>query len=90
MRALEQGEKTVGELAKEIKSSLPNTSQHLRLMREHGVLIARRQGRSVYYHIANDNFSTGCMYIRKAIAEELERRSELSKRTAQAIKDAQK
>ena len=87
MRALEHGEKTVGQLAEEIHTSLPNTSQHLRLMREHGVLIARRQGRSVYYHIANENFSKGCAFIRQAIAEELQRRSDLSKRTARSADD---
>jgi DNA-binding transcriptional ArsR family regulator len=50
--ALERNELSVGQIAAEIGASLPCTSQHLRLMREHGILCSRRQGQIVYYRVA--------------------------------------
>jgi DNA-binding transcriptional ArsR family regulator len=49
--ALDRKELSVGEIADAIGASLPCTSQHLRLMREHGMVCARREGQSIYYHI---------------------------------------
>jgi ArsR family transcriptional regulator, virulence genes transcriptional regulator len=49
---LVRGERSVGELAQVIGASLQSTSQHLRLMREHGMVCARREGQTVYYQIA--------------------------------------
>ena len=48
---LERGELSVGELAEAIDASLQSTSQHLRLMREHGLVRSRREGQTVYYQI---------------------------------------
>jgi len=74
MWALREGEKTVGELADIIGSSLPNTSQHLRLMRSEGAVTTRRDGRSIYYRVVNENFLMGCAHIRRGIVEEASRR----------------
>jgi DNA-binding transcriptional ArsR family regulator len=49
--ALEGRELSVGQIAEEIGASLQCTSQHLRLMREHGILCARRQGQTVFYRV---------------------------------------
>jgi len=49
--SLARGEKTVGEIAGEIESSIQNTSHHLRLMKEKGILSASRRGQSIYYQI---------------------------------------
>jgi DNA-binding transcriptional ArsR family regulator len=48
---LEQKERSVGELAEAIGASLQSTSQHLRLMREHGLVGSRREGQTIYYAI---------------------------------------
>ena len=47
--ALEQGEKSVSDLAESIGASLPCTSQHLRMMRETGLLQTRRDGQTIFY-----------------------------------------
>jgi DNA-binding transcriptional ArsR family regulator len=47
--ALERGEMCVGDLAESIGASLPCTSQHLRMMRETGLLESRRDGQTIYY-----------------------------------------
>jgi DNA-binding transcriptional ArsR family regulator len=63
--ALERQELSVGEIAGAIGASLQCTSQHLRLMREHGMVCSRREGQTVYYRIegpagqANPNWLDG-------------------------------
>jgi len=58
-------ELTVSEIAEEIKASMQNTSQHLRLMKNKGVLGSRREGREIYYRIIDTKFSRSCPVISK-------------------------
>ena len=44
---------TVGELAERLGLPQAACSQHLNLMRAHGLLAARRDGKTVYYEVAN-------------------------------------
>ena len=69
--ALQDGELPVGDLARIVGCSMPNVSQHLRVMRQRGMLLARREGRSVFYRIANPKFLAGGKLIREALLEEL-------------------
>ncbi len=50
---LERGEMSVGEIVEALGSRPAAVSQQLGLMRDRGVLAARRQGQHVYYRIAN-------------------------------------
>jgi len=50
---LEGGERSVGEIVKALGAKPAITSQQLGLMRDRGVLAARRDGPHVYYRIAN-------------------------------------
>jgi ArsR family transcriptional regulator len=63
--ALGDRELTVSEIAKEIATSMQNTSQHLRLMKNKGVLQSRRDGREIYYRIADTKFSRTCPVVAK-------------------------
>ena len=58
-------ELTVGEISKEINASMQNTSQHLRLMKDKGLLISRRDGREIYYRITDSKFSKNCLVVSK-------------------------
>ena len=58
-------ELTVTEIAEDISASMQNTSQHLRLMKNKGVLHSRRDGREIYYRIADTKFSRICPVISK-------------------------
>jgi ArsR family transcriptional regulator len=53
-------EMSVGDIANAIESSLQNTSQHLRLMRDKGILASRREGHTIYYHTLRCWLLTGC------------------------------
>jgi len=48
---LEEKELSVGEISEQIGATLQNTSQHLRLMKDKGVLEARREGQTILYRI---------------------------------------
>jgi len=56
---------TVGEIAEQIDASLQSTSQHLRLMKNQGILNSKKEGRKVYYWIADTKFNNQCPVIQK-------------------------
>ena len=70
-------EKTVTELAEELQVSLANISQHLRLMRDRGAVETRRDGRTIYYRIANQKFLQGIQLVREGLLEEFKKRGAL-------------
>jgi rhodanese-related sulfurtransferase/DNA-binding transcriptional ArsR family regulator len=49
---LANGERTVEALAREVGLSVANTSQHLQLLRQAGLVASRREGTSVHYRLA--------------------------------------
>ncbi len=51
---LAQGERSVDELAAEITQSVANTSQHLHVLAQAGLVSSRRSGARVYYRLASD------------------------------------
>ena len=69
--ALEHNEYSVGELAKRIGISPTSVSQHLRVMKEKGALIERKEGKQVFYRMANSKIIDGYKLIREGIIEKL-------------------
>ena len=53
-------EMRVGDIAEAIDASLQNTSQHLRLMRDRGILTSRRKGHAIYYRIDGHELMHDC------------------------------
>ena len=53
-------ELSVGEIAKEIGTSIQNASQHLRLMKDRDIVKSRRVGQTVYYRIAENDITEHC------------------------------
>jgi ArsR family transcriptional regulator len=74
MWLLAEGEKTVTELANALNITVANVSQHLSIMRRLGVVASRREGRAIYYRIANQKFYQGALLIREGLLEEMEKR----------------
>jgi len=52
VRVLCGGQLSVGDLASVLNRSKSATSQHLRVLRDGGVVTARRRGRTVFYSLA--------------------------------------
>lgn len=74
MWLLAEGEKTVTELANALSITVANVSQHLSIMRSLGAVASRREGRAIYYHIANQKFFQGAVLIREGLLEEMQKR----------------
>ncbi len=53
-------ELSVGDIAVAIECSLQNTSQHLHLMKNKGILASRRDGNTIYYRVTDDERLTNC------------------------------
>ena len=56
----------VGEIAEQVGTSLQNISQHLSLLKEHDIVIARREGQTIYYRIADSNWIRECPVLLNA------------------------
>jgi DNA-binding transcriptional ArsR family regulator len=62
--ALADGERSVGDIADAVDASLQNTSHHLRIMKDKGILSSHRMGRSIFYRISEPKL-VDCL-LRKA------------------------
>lgn len=60
-------ERSVSDIAAAIGASLQNTSQHLRLMRDKGLLASRRDGNVVYYYLRAQPLMHGCRLLNPAL-----------------------
>lgn len=58
--ALRGGERTVGDLAAVLGAALPNTSQHLAVLRAAGLVHGRREGAAVRYRLAEPAILDAC------------------------------
>ena len=58
-------EMSVGNIAESIDTSLQNASQHLRLMKDRGILTSRRKGHTIYYRVAGNVLMEGCRILQQ-------------------------
>jgi rhodanese-related sulfurtransferase/DNA-binding transcriptional ArsR family regulator len=68
---LANGERSVEALAGQTGMSLANTSQHLQLLRQAGLVAMRRQGTFAYYRLASPRVLDLCRALRALAAAEL-------------------
>ncbi|MBF8266215.1 MAG: regulatory protein ArsR [Dehalococcoidia bacterium] len=68
---LRDGELNVTELSLKLRMSPANLSQHLALMRERKILIARKEGNVVYYRLANIRFLEAFDILREILVEQI-------------------
>ncbi len=71
--ALQREPKMVTEIAHRAGITIPNASQHLRLMRDRGAVIAHKRAQSVYYEIADPRILEAMTMIRVSLSEHLQR-----------------
>ncbi len=64
--SLADGELSVGDIARSVNGSLQNTSQHLHLMKNKGILTSRREGQTIYYCIAKNELLKNCPLLLQA------------------------
>ena len=64
--AVAESEKSVTDIAEAIGASLQNTSQHLHLMKERGILSSRREAQTIYYGLAQTEIAANCQLLAQA------------------------
>jgi DNA-binding transcriptional ArsR family regulator len=72
LELLRQGERSVGELQVALDMESSGTSQHLSAMRRAGLLVARRQGTSVYYRVRDPRIFQMLEIARQILTSQLE------------------
>jgi ArsR family transcriptional regulator len=71
LHALGTQERSVSELAALIGASQSNTSQHLALMRDIGLVAPRRMGTVIYYHLAYPRILEACSVVENIVRQQL-------------------
>jgi ArsR family transcriptional regulator len=74
----EQGEISVNSLAEILAIPKANTSQHLAVLRQAGVVNTRKDGINVYYSLRSEKISEACSLTRQILLERLEDHVELT------------
>ena len=77
VETLSEVELAVGQLAEAIEIPKSNLSQHLAIMRDRGVVEARRDGAHVYYRLTSPKILTACRMMREVLLEGFTRGAEL-------------
>jgi ArsR family transcriptional regulator len=75
-----EGEITVNALAEQLEIPKANTSQHLAVLRQAGVVTTRRDGINVYYSLRSERISEACSLTRQILVENLEDQMAMMKR----------
>jgi len=73
--ALRDGELTVGQLVETTGIAQANLSQHLKLMRTHGVVNVRRDGTRAFYSISNPKLIQAFDLITEVMQESMDERA---------------
>lgn len=68
---LHEGEKHVDQIADELGTSRANTSQHLSLLREKGLVCTRKEGLNVYFKLCNPKIVKACEIMKEITLESL-------------------
>jgi len=63
---------TVNSLAEQLEIPKANTSQHLAVLRQAGVVNTRREGINVFYSLRSERISEACALTRQILVERLE------------------
>lgn len=76
IHALQSGELSVSELVEETGLNQANTSRHLQVLIDTGILRRRKEGLNVYYSIADQGIFDLCETVCGSIQKRLERHVE--------------
>ena len=86
LNALRDGEMQVSRiLAKMGRIGKANLSQHLAVMRQKGVVAARREGNLIYYRISSPKIIQACDLMREVLFEQLEGKGALFLRYTRSV-----
>ncbi len=79
LELLGQEERSVGELAEDLSISVSAISQHLRTMKDKGVVVNRKDAQTVYYRLKNPRLIESCHIMRDILLEEMESQGKIAR-----------
>lgn len=79
IETLRNGPRTVGDISADLGLSQSNVSQHLAILRQRGVVRARRLGTNVFYSLSNKKIQRALDLLREVMAEQLAEGGELQR-----------
>lgn len=85
LNSVRGGEKSVKELTKLLGLHKANLSQHLAILRQRKIVIARREGLNIYYSIANPKLVKACDILREILFEQIREDEKLVRSMAKKI-----
>ena len=74
---LRDGAMSVGDIVEALGVRKANVSQHLAVMRQRGIVQARREGLNVYYRLTSPKVIQACELMREVLLEQIASRGEL-------------
>src|SRR3989344_7850418 len=77
LNLLRDNEMSVTELIKKTKLSQANISQHLSIMKSKGIVISNRNGKKIYYKLANPKITKAFDIIREVLLEKLKKNGKI-------------
>ena len=77
---LQGGERSVGELAKNLSVPHAVASRHLAVLRERGAVRSRRDGTNVYYSLADPRIGEACGLVHQVLMGMMERNRKLAEK----------
>ena len=69
LETLHSGEKSVSSIAESLGASISTVSQHLRLLRDKNVVVARKEGQTVFYSLRDPRMVDACNLIRSVLLD---------------------
>ena len=80
LEELRDGEKTVGDLADAISVPHAVALRHLAVLRDRDAVVARREGTSVFYSLADARIGEACQLMHQVLLGRMERNRALAER----------
>lgn len=71
LNALRDGERSVSEICEAVDLPQANVSQHLAVLREKGLVVARKDGQWVYYSMSSPKIMQALDLLREVMSEQL-------------------
>lgn len=85
MHAICEGERSVSEIVVDTGISQTNVSRHLGLMHRQGVVVRRRDGKQIYYRVADQTMPELCRAVCMRMAKSMDERRPLARRLLKLI-----
>lgn len=77
---LGSAEKAVGDLAQVLHVPQAVVSRHLAILRDRGIVKARREGTTVYYSLTDPRICEACHLVHEILLNQMEKNRELAER----------